>query len=140
MKTIQLFSLLTFLTIFSFGAQAQVKTESIPVSGNCGMCKSKIEKSAKEAGASSATWDTEKKILTVKYNSSSTNAAKIQQKVAAAGYDTRDVKAADAAYDKLHGCCKYERTATGKKEGAACKDGDKHGEKGACCSEGEEHH
>lgn len=99
------------------------KTETIPVSGNCGMCKTKIEKAAKTAGANEATWDVDAKTLTVKYTSSSTNAAKIQQAVAAVGYDTRDVKATNEAYDKLHGCCKYERSAaTAEKSHACCGD------------------
>jgi hypothetical protein len=132
------------LSMVSFAQKT--KTEIIPVSGNCGMCESKIEKAAKEAGASSAEWDADTKKLTVKYNSSTTNAGKIQQSIAAVGYDTRDVKATDAAYNKLHGCCQYERTAETKKacctekcemkdgkctDMAACKD------KGCCTAEGE---
>ena len=65
------------------------------------MCKAKIEKAAKSTGVKEASWDADKKILTVKYSSASTNAAKIQQAVAAVGYDTRDVKATDEAYDQL---------------------------------------
>jgi copper chaperone CopZ len=145
MKTLKiaLLSVFTTLTISSF---SQSRTESIPVSGNCGMCEAKIEKAAKTAGATSADWSTETKLLTVKYNSSSTNAARIQQAVAAAGYDTRDFKASDEAYKKLHACCQYDRTAATSanhqcsdkcdmKDGkctdmAACKD------KGCCKAEG----
>jgi copper chaperone CopZ len=111
MKTFKITSFLAlFMTIAicSF-AQKRGAKESIPVSGNCGMCKGKIEKAAKQAGASDAEWNAETQELTVKYASTTTNAAKIQQAVAAVGYDTRDVKASDEAYDKLHGCCKYER-------------------------------
>lgn len=111
MKTLKIFSLLSLSIALSIASFAQEKSETIPVSGNCGMCESKIEKAAKEAGASSAEWSSETKILTVKYNSSTTNAAKIQQAIAKAGYDTRDVKASDEAYKKLHACCQYERTA-----------------------------
>ena len=110
------------------------KIETIPVSGNCGMCKSKIEKAAKGAGAAEAKWNVDAKTLTVKYNSFTTNAAKIQQAVASVGYDTRDVKTTGQAYDKLHGCCKYDRgTAinddqkmpdrTTQPDGDCCKDG-----------------
>ena len=91
---------------------AQNKTEKISVAGNCGMCKSNIEKAAVKAGASTAEWDSKEKLLTVKYNSSSTNTGKIEQAVAAAGYDTRGVKATEEAYNKLHACCQYERVAT----------------------------
>ncbi|MEI9912953.1 MAG: hypothetical protein WDO71_26920 [Bacteroidota bacterium] len=60
-------------------------------------------------------------MLTVKYNSSSTNAAKIQQAIAKVGYDTRDFKANDESYNKLHACCQYERNAVS--EEGCCKDG-----------------
>lgn len=112
------------LASISFAQKA--KTETIPVSGNCGMCKAKIEKAAKTAGVEDAKWDVDAKVLTVKYNSSTTNAAKIQNAVAAVGYDTRDVKASNEAYDKLHGCCKYDRAAAAAKDDAkmdCCNDG-----------------
>ena len=124
MKTFQIFSFIALLMI-SATSFAQSKSETIPVSGNCGMCKSKIEKAAKTAGAADAKWDVDAKTLTVKYNSSTTNAAKIQTAVAAVGYDTRDVKATDEAYNKLHGCCKYDRTAVTGDDAKmdCCKDG-----------------
>lgn len=146
MKTLKIFSFISLfmaLTMVSFSQKT--KTEVIPVSGNCGMCEGKIEKAAKQAGASSADWNVETKKLTIKYNSSTTNAAKIQKSIAAAGYDTRDFKTTDAAYNKLHGCCQYERNGAANaaccsekcemKDGkctdmAACKD------KGCCTSDG----
>lgn len=110
MKTLKLFTVLTlFMALATTSFAQKEKTETIPVSGNCGMCKSKIEKAAKGAGAAEAKWNVDAKTLTVKYNSSTTNAAKIQQAVASVGYDTRDVKTTGQAYDKLHGCCKYDR-------------------------------
>ncbi|MEI9808918.1 MAG: heavy metal-associated domain-containing protein [Bacteroidota bacterium] len=122
MKTFKVFSFLPLLMAFAVVSFAQkTKTETIPVSGNCGMCEAKIEKAAKEAGASNAEWSRDTKMLTVKYNSSSTNAAKIQQAIANAGYDTRDFKTTDAAYNKLHACCQYDRTESAKED--CCKDG-----------------
>lgn len=144
MKTLKIFSFLSFfLAIASISFAQQTKTETIAVSGNCGMCKTNIEKAAKKAGATDAEWNVEEKMLTVKYNSASTNTAKIQQAIAAVGYDTKDVKASDAAYDKLHACCKYERTkkdevgqASSKKEKADCcaKEGSSKDAKAACCN------
>ena len=122
MKTFQIFSFSALFLLVSAVAIAQTKTETFNVSGNCGMCKTKIEKAAKEAGAKEASWDTESKVLTVTYKSSSTNTAKIQQKIAEVGYDNPGFKATDAAYDKLHGCCKYERVATTEHQAAACSD------------------
>lgn len=131
MKTLKSFSFLTLFMALAtlslpMGSVAQsVKTETIPVSGNCGMCKSKIEKAAKTAGVEDAKWDMDEKTLTVKYNSSTTNAAKIQQAVAAVGYDTRDVKTTNEAYDKLHDCCKYDRSASAVEDPKmdCCKEG-----------------
>lgn len=160
MKTLKIFSILLLCMAFTVISFAQkTKTETIPVSGNCGMCETKIEKAAKEAGASTAEWNAGTKSLTVKYNSSSTNAAKIQQAIAKVGYDTRDFKATDEAYDKLHGCCKYERTAAGEAkhqcsdkcemkdgkcamEAGCCKDGkcSQPGHDGKDCCKSADHH
>jgi hypothetical protein len=117
-------------------ANAQSKTETFKVSGNCGMCKSNIEKAAKVAGAENATWNKETKELTVTYTNSVTNAAKIQQKIAEVGYDNAGFKTTDAAYNKLAPCCKYERetvVAGEEKSMACCK---KDGEKMTCSKEG----
>ncbi len=127
MKTFKLFLASLLMVSFSFAANAQDKSEAFKVSGNCGMCKAKIEKAAKSAGATAAVWDTETKQLKVKYSSTSSNTAKIQQSIAAAGYDTPSVKATQEAYDNLHGCCKYEREATNANEAKDAK---------ACCADG----
>ena len=122
MKTLKLFIFSFVLLSTSTIAFAQTKTEKIKVSGECGMCKTKIEKAAKSAGASYAVWDVDNKVLTVKYNSSSVNAAKIEKAVSTVGYDTEHVKATEEAYNKLHACCKYERTASAEKVHSCCDD------------------
>lgn len=112
------------ISIASFGF-AQTKTETLKVSGECGSCKKKIESAAKKAGASYAVWDVDSKELTVKYSSTSSNTAKIEQAIAAVGYDTPNYKATDEAYNKLDGCCQYERTTTKDKstcDNKACAD------------------
>ena len=129
MTKIQLFStVFAFLFSIMF-ANAQNKTEVIPVSGNCGMCKSNIEKAAKKAGVSAADWNKETKMLSVTYNPKATDATKIQQSIADVGYDTRDIKGNDAAYNNLHSCCKYERTKTYETKSTKNKGGDD----AACC-------
>ena len=57
------------------------------------MCETKIEKAAKEAGATSAEWNKDTKIITVKYKSTQSNLAKIQKSIADVGYDNVGVKA-----------------------------------------------
>jgi copper chaperone CopZ len=86
---------------------ASTKTETIKVSGNCDMCKARIEKAAKIDGVSKAEWNKETKLLAVTYDPAKTNADAISKKVAAAGHDTEKIKAEAKAYDKLPGCCKY---------------------------------
>jgi len=86
---------------------AVVKTETINVSGNCGMCKSRIEKAAKLEGVSKATWNQDSHKLVVTYNSSKVNIDDIQKNIAAVGHDTDKFKADAKVYDKLPSCCKY---------------------------------
>lgn len=124
-----IFSLVALVTFLSAGAQ---QSATFQVSGNCGMCKTRIEKAAKEAGATDAKWDMEAKQLTVNYSANS-SVASIQQKVAAVGHDNAGARATDEVYGKLHGCCKYDRTqgvttddkASCTKSTEACKKDDK---------------
>ena len=141
MKTFQLISLCLLAALLSSSVIAQDKTEKIKVWGECGMCKNKIEKAAKEAGASQAVWSPEEKELTVTYNSTSSNSAKIEKAVAAVGYDTKNVKATDEAYSKLHACCKYERAEASSAKAGCCKDSKcaeccKDGKCADCCKDG----
>jgi len=116
------FLFLISLMVSALSVMAQTSTERFQVSGNCGMCKSKIEKAAKEAGATSASWNEDSKELVVSFASGSSSVAQIQQKIAEVGYDNAGARATDAAYNKLHGCCKYERTAVVAAP-SCCKDG-----------------
>lgn len=115
MKTINAIILLISLTI-GINAIAQdknqtsnLKTENFKVAGNCGMCKTRIEKAAKVEGVTKAEWNSEKQLLTVTYNPEKIKIEDIQKKVAAVGHDTDKFKADNSVYDKLPGCCKYER-------------------------------
>ena len=138
MKTLQIIFLSFFSIVLSLGAFAQSKTETFAVSGECKMCKKHIETAAKDAGATYAVWNVDSKKLTVKYNSESSNTAKIQQRIADAGYDTPLAKASDSAYNSLDDCCQYKRTAQTSqtsdkascctKDAACCKDGS------TCCA------
>jgi copper chaperone CopZ len=98
---------LSFLAISFFGL-AQKPTK-IKVSGNCGMCKNHIEKAAKDAGATNASWDKVSKLLTVSFDASKTNVDKIETAIAGAGYDTEHKEASQEAYKKLDECCQYDR-------------------------------
>ena len=95
---------------------AQKTTESIKVWGNCGMCKNRIEKAAKAAGADKAEWNSDTDMLEVTYNAKKTSNDQIQQKIAEVGHDTEKYKASNEVYDKLPGCCHYDRKEEAKKE------------------------
>lgn len=87
-----------------------VKTDTvvtINVKGNCGMCKRRIEKAASIDGVSAAAWDAATEQLTVTYDASKTTKNKIKAHVADSGHDTEGLKAEDAIYSKLPGCCLY---------------------------------
>lgn len=102
--------------LFTNAQTAATKSEKIKVWGNCGMCQKHIEKAAKEAGASKAAWNKDTHILTVKYDAAKTSNKQIQEAVAKAGYDTKDLTGNDLAYEKLDECCKYDRKASEKKQ------------------------
>lgn len=123
MKTRYILSLILLLVIATKPfAQANTKTDTLAVNGNCGMCKKNIETAAKSAGASYALWDKDSKQLIVKFTTNKTSSTKIEQAIAAKGYDTKNSKATDAAYNKLDECCQYDRSLSfNKKEADCCK-------------------
>jgi copper chaperone CopZ len=91
-------------------ATGSPQTTQFQVWGNCGMCKKTIEKAAKNvAGVQSADWNVETHVFSVVLDPAKTEVAKVHQAIAAAGYDTDAVRGDDAAYNKLHSCCQYER-------------------------------
>jgi mercuric ion binding protein len=89
---------------------AKKKTVTFKVYGNCGMCKRTIEGALNDVkGIKSATWNAEKKMITVTFNPKKIELMDIHKKIAAVGYDTDEVKAKDEVYSNLHGCCQYDR-------------------------------
>jgi len=120
MKSISLLAIVLF-SLCSFNIYAQdIKNETIKVWGNCGMCKTKIEKSALGAGAATADWNEESKQLVVSYAVNKSSGTKIQKAIAKSGYDTQDFTAEDKVYKKLHHCCQYERKDATVAAGKCC--------------------
>jgi len=85
------------------------KTETFKVLGKCDMCKTRIEKTVKVDGVTSANWDTKSEMLTVVYNPSKTSIDALSKMLALVGHDTEKYKATDEAYAKLPECCHYDR-------------------------------
>jgi copper chaperone CopZ len=108
--------ILAAIFIFSgFSIQAQVKLNKnakyeIEVNGNCEQCQSKIQKAAFSVpGVKSASWSVETHQLNLILNEEKATILDIKKAVAKAGYDTDEVKATKENYDKLPGCCQYDR-------------------------------
>ncbi len=87
-----------------------IRTDTIQVLGNCGMCKKTIETAAASAGTISADWNADTHQLTVTFDPSKTSVDAIEKAVALSGYDNAGYKAPDSAYNGLHACCQYDRT------------------------------
>ena len=89
-----------------------VKTETVKIYGNCGMCKTTIEKAGTVKKQSKVDWNQDSKIATLTFDSKTTNQDVILKRIALAGYDNEIFLAPDDAYAKLPECCKYERKKT----------------------------
>ena len=109
-------SMTTIIAIlFYTGIVAQIKnpkTETVKINGNCGMCKSTIEKAGNKKKVSKIDWNKDSKIATLTFDSKTTNQDVILKRIALAGYDNEIFLAPDDAYAKLPECCKYERKKT----------------------------
>lgn len=82
------------------------------VKGNCGMCKDRIEKTAKEAGAKTAVWNAETQKVTLDFDVTKTSAEAILKKIADVGHDNELFKAPNEVYKNLPGCCLYDKTTS----------------------------
>ena len=80
------------------------------VYGNCGMCKKTIEGALKDVqGVALANWDGETAQMSVAYDAKQIGLDKIKQRIADVGYDSDTHRAKKEVYDKLYGCCQYDR-------------------------------
>lgn len=114
MKT-KVLSLFVMLLMTATVAFATNKTEQFTVKGACGMCATRIEKAALSVeGVTKADWDRETQKIEVVFDDEVAQLDAIHKAIAKAGHDTEKHKAKDEVYEKLPGCCKYDRTETKK--------------------------
>lgn len=121
--------------LLSTSIQAQIKSaknETVKIYGNCGMCKTKIEKAGNIKRIAKVDWNHETQMATMTYDATKTNQDEILKRIALVGYDSDKFLAPDDAYNNLHGCCQYDRVAKvpAKKENktiAGNEDHSKHG-------------
>ena len=109
----KIFIVIISLFVFTSIARAQnskldgpfITKRVIKVYGICEQSRFSIEKAAKRTpGVTFARWDTDSQQLLVEYDRARTNPEKIQQMVAAGGYDTDKFKAA-VVCDTCCRCC-----------------------------------
>ena len=89
-------------------AQEKSKKMTFEVDGKCEMCKMRIEKAALNVkGVKYASWDIPSHQLSLIVDERKTDPMQIKTALVAVGHDTKELKATDEAYDKVHPCCKY---------------------------------
>lgn len=120
MKSYTLLGLLA-LSISVNGAMAQIKNSklvTVQISGNCGMCKSTIEKAGDVANESLVVWNNKTNEATLTYDSNKTSEDAILKRIALAGYDNERYLAPEETYAALHSCCQYDRTLQAEETGS----------------------
>ncbi|WP_240627923.1 TonB-dependent receptor domain-containing protein [Terrimonas sp.] len=105
---------LSFLMQEAFTQTNTLVTASFHVSGNCEMCKGRIEQSALSfKSITYADWNIKTGGLQITFDSALISKAVIQQKIAEAGHDNDSFKASDETYKSLPVCCHYHRSGKG---------------------------
>ena len=103
------------LVLVALSTQAQEKKNknakyTITVNGNCEQCQRRIQKAAFSVdGVKSANWSIETHNLDLTINEEKASISDVKKAIAKAGYDAGEIKATNANYEKLPGCCQYER-------------------------------
>jgi hypothetical protein len=105
-----LVAIILLLSFTSCNAQTKnQKTETVKIYGNCGICKSTIEKAGNMKNQANVDWNKETKMATISYDSLKTSKEEILKRIALTGYDSDIFLAPNDTYSNLPGCCQYER-------------------------------
>lgn len=104
-----LITILAIMPNLHFALATDIKTDTVEVSGNCGMCEKRILSAVTVKGVKSAQWDADTQQLVIKYDVEKISLDDIEKRIAKAGHDTPNHKADNATYEALHGCCQYPR-------------------------------
>ena len=117
MKTL-LSTIVLLFAVVSLGNAQETKLKKsakyvVEVNGKCEMCKKRIETAAiKTKGVKYANWSVDTHLLSVIIDERKTDIATVESKIAAVGHDTKNVRAEDEVYAKIHPCCKYREDNT----------------------------
>lgn len=114
MKKVLLTMLLLSSLQVAFSQSNKIKTTEIQTEISCDHCLqcescdqnifTKVKANTK--GVRSIKVNSEKNIITVKYNSEKTNIEEIEKAITLAGYKANEREPSIEAYNKLDGCCK----------------------------------
>lgn len=103
-------TLLAFLSLSSTVVaqkNKQVVTDTLKVSGICGMCEERIENAALIKGVKKVDWEEDTQELVVVYREDKVTIDQIANAIADAGHDSELVTCTDEQYEEVHSCCKY---------------------------------
>lgn len=109
MKNSLLLLVVLFLSNFGFSQKPTGKTETVVIqtSAECGECKERIEGALNYTkGVKFAELDVDSRKLTVKFKNDVISLDEIKKQISLLGYQADEVKADQAAFDKLPACCK----------------------------------
>ena len=108
----KVFFLLLFIPFISFSQSNEKNAkDTFKVSGNCSMCKNRIEKATLSLnGVKYVNWNIKSSDFSIIYNGKKGDIQEIRSKIAQSGHDNGEYIATIEAYDKLPDCCKYRDT------------------------------
>lgn len=112
MKNSVIAILVAFFSISAVAQDTKSKNKKVEmkVAGNCEMCEKRIEKAAFSVkGVKSAEWHADHKDIHLIIDENKCSKEDVAKAIAKAGHDTEIVKAKDEDYERLHGCCLYDR-------------------------------
>jgi len=93
----------------TFAQMKNTKKETVNINGNCGMCKSTIEKAGNVENVANVVWNKDTKTAILTFDEQKTSKEEILKRIASAGYDNDKYYAPDDVYAKLPACCQYNR-------------------------------
>lgn len=94
----------------SFAQESTVQETQLKVFGNCGMCKTRIEKAVAVKEVKYAKWNKTTKMLRIAFQTPGMTLDSLEQRIAAVGHDTEKFKAPDEVYASLPACCLYRNS------------------------------
>jgi periplasmic mercuric ion binding protein len=118
MKNIEINLLAIILAVFLsfsscgiFLSKDKKTNTSFTVSGNCDMCKERIESALDRPGILTAFWSKEDQQVFITYRNDKLEEIQLHNIIAMVGHDTEKVKSDKVVYNNLPPCCHYRKEA-----------------------------